>query len=71
MKDRLGEIWDNEIKNSEKLKAYAAENGSIFRPVHGAEAMAMAKAAVAEHAWRMWDDGAAKVNPEELGIKRP
>ncbi len=68
---RLGEVWENEIANSEALQAYAAENGSIFSPIWGAEAMELGKAAVAETAWRMFDDGTTAVSPEELGIPRP
>ncbi|MFV0335868.1 MAG: Bug family tripartite tricarboxylate transporter substrate binding protein [Tropicimonas sp.] len=69
--DRLGEVWDNEIANSEALREYAEKNGSIFNPVHGEAAMEMARAAVAETAWRMFDDGATKISPEEAGIPRP
>ncbi|SIR00299.1 Tripartite-type tricarboxylate transporter, receptor component TctC [Rhizobium sp. RU33A] len=69
--DRMGELWANEIANSERLKTYASENGSIFTPVHGDEAKAMARAAVAEAAWRMFDGGTASVSPEEVGIPRP
>lgn len=69
--DRLSEAWDNDIANSEALKSYAASNGSIFNPVHGAEAMEMAKAAVAETAWHLYDDGATKVSPDAVGIPRP
>lgn len=68
---RLGEVWDNEIANSEALQAYAAENGSIFSPIWGDEAMALGQAAVAETAWRMFDAGTTAVSPEELGIPRP
>ena len=69
--DRMAELWDNEIANSERLQQYAAENGSIFTPVHGEEAMELAQAAVAETAWRMFDDGTTTVSPDEIGIERP
>ena len=69
--DRLGEAWDSAIANSEALQAYAAANGSIFRPVWGDEAMELARAAVAETAWRMHDDGATVVSPDTVGIPRP
>ncbi|MDY8108731.1 tripartite tricarboxylate transporter substrate binding protein [Fulvimarina sp. 2208YS6-2-32] len=68
---RLTEVWENEIVNSEALKNYASENGSIFTPVYGEEAMQMAKEAVAETAWRMHEDGTATVSPDEVGIPRP
>lgn len=64
--ERMAELWDNEIANSERLQQYAAENGSIFKPVHGEEAMKLAQAAVAETAWRMFDDGTTTVSPLSL-----
>ena len=69
--DRMGELWENEIANSERLKKYASENGSIFTPVYGEEAKEMARAAVAETAWRMHDGGTTKISPDEVGIARP
>lgn len=68
---RMEELWENEIANSERLQQYAAENGSIFNPVYGEEAMEMGHAAVAETAWRMYDEGATEISPEEVGIPRP
>ena len=67
----LEKVWNEDIANSEELKSFAASRGSIFSPVSGAEAMEMAKAAVAETAWRMYDTGVAKVSPDTLGIARP
>jgi len=69
--DRMGELWETEIANSEALQAYAASNGSIFRPIYGEEAMTLARAAVAETAWRMFDAGATAVSPADVGIPRP
>lgn len=69
--DRMGELWSNEIANSERLQAYASENGSIFTPVYGEEAKEMARAAVAETAWRMYDGGTTAISPDEVGIARP
>lgn len=68
---RLENVWENEIANSEVLRSYAAENGSIFTPVYGEEAMEMAQDAVAETAWRMFDNGVVTVSPDEMGIERP
>lgn len=67
----LDKVWSEKIANSEELKKFAASRGSIFTPATGDEAMAMAKAAVAETAWRMYDSGVAKVSPDTLGIPRP
>lgn len=69
--DRMETLWDNEVANSEALQTYASENGSIFNPIHGEEAMDLATASVAETAWRLFDDGATEISPEEVGIPRP
>ena len=69
--DRMDEFWANEIANSEALQNYAAENGSIFSPIAGEEAKELARAAVSEAAWRMYEDGTTEVSPEEVGIPRP
>lgn len=69
--DRMAEVWKNEIANSEALQTYARENGSIFRPMHGEEAMEQARAAVAAVAWQMHEDGTTTVSPDEVGIPRP
>ena len=69
--DRMSELWDNEIANSERLQAYASENGSIFSPIHGEEAKELARQAVAETAWRMYEDGTTELSPDEVGIAKP
>ncbi len=68
---RIEKLWSETVANSEAIQKYAVENGSIFTPVSGEEAMAMAKAAVRETAWRMFDDGTTEVSPDTLGIERP
>jgi tripartite-type tricarboxylate transporter receptor subunit TctC len=69
--DRIEQLWDETVANSDALKTYAEQNGSIFSPMYGEEAGALAKAAVAETAWRMYEDGTTAVSPETLGIARP
>ncbi len=68
---RIEKLWTEVVANSEAIKKYAADNGSIFSPVTGEAAMEMAKAAVRETAWRMHDAGTTKVSPDTLGIARP
>lgn len=68
---RLEALWSDTVANSAAIQTYAKENGSIFSPIYGDEAMALAKAAVAETAWRMHDAGATEVSPDTLGIARP
>lgn len=67
----LEKVWNEKIAESEELKAFAATRGSIFSPASGEKAAEMARAAVAEAAWRMFDTGVAKVSPDTLGIPRP
>lgn len=68
---RMATLWSETVANSKALQQYALENGSIFTPVYGEAAVEMAKAAVRETAWRMYDDGTTKVSPDTLGIERP
>jgi tripartite-type tricarboxylate transporter receptor subunit TctC len=68
---RMETLWSETVANSQAIQQYALENGSIFSPVSGKEAQAMAQAAVRETAWRMFDDGTTKVSPDTLGIERP
>lgn len=68
---RLETLWDETVANSDAIKKYAAENGSIFSPMYGEEAREISDAAVSETAWRMHEAGATKVSPEELGIPKP
>lgn len=67
----LDKVWNEKIANSEAVKKFAASRGSIFSPATGDKAMGMAKAAIAETAWRMFDTGVAKVSPDTVGIPRP
>lgn len=67
----LNKVWEEKISSSEVLKSYAARNGAIFAPAWGEKAQKLARAAVAEVAWLMFDAGRAKVSPDTLGIPRP
>ena len=67
----LGGLWDNVIKNSQKLKDYAAGRGAVFAPSWGAGAQKRAFAKIQQDAWLKFDSGKAKVNPETVGIPRP
>ena len=67
----LGGLWDKVIKNSQKLKDYAAGRGAVFAPSWGAGAQKRAFAKIQQDAWLKFDSGKAKVNPETVGIPRP
>ena len=64
-------IWENVIKNSEAMRAYAADRGALFGPVYGQAAYDEAMPAVAFQAWTLYDGGQAVISPADVGIPRP
>ena len=64
-------IWENVIKNSETLRAYAADRGALFGPVYGEAAVIEAMPSISHQAWTLYDGDKAVVSPAELGIPRP
>jgi tripartite-type tricarboxylate transporter receptor subunit TctC len=64
-------IWENVIKNSEAMRAYAADRGALFGPVYGQAAYDEAMPAVAFQAWTLYDGGQAVISPADIGIPRP
>lgn len=56
---------------TEKVKSWAKENYYLLSGKTGAESKAVFDALESNFAWTLWELGAAKVNPEELGIKKP
>lgn len=69
--DTLGGLWDQVIKQSIKLKQYAAGRGAVFAPSWGEEAQKRAFPKIQEDAWLKWDSGQAKVKPDTVGIPKP
>ncbi|MCJ7830473.1 MAG: tripartite tricarboxylate transporter substrate binding protein [Desulfobacterales bacterium] len=69
--DTLGAAWDQVIKQSAKLKQYAAGRGAVFAPSWGDEAQKRAFPKIQEDAWLKWDSGQAKVKPDTVGIPKP
>jgi len=67
----LGSLWDKVIKNSQKLKDYAASRGAVFAPCWGEEAQKRAFAKIQQDAWLNFETGKAKVNPADVGIPKP
>jgi tripartite-type tricarboxylate transporter receptor subunit TctC len=67
----LGKIWDEEMKQSQELKDFAAKNAVVFDPAWGEEAQKKAFPMIQLDAWLKYDAGQAKISPEEIGIPRP
>jgi tripartite-type tricarboxylate transporter receptor subunit TctC len=67
----LGKLWDSVIMKSDRLKEYAAGRGAVFAPSWGDEAQKRAFPKIQEDAWLKWDSGAAKIEPDKVGIPRP
>ena len=56
---------------TEKVKTWAKENYYLLSGKTGAESKAVFDALESNFAWTLWELGAAKVNPETLGIPKP
>ncbi len=69
--EAFGKIWDTTIKDSAKLKEYAAQRGAVFAPAWGKEAKKVAMPYLQIIAWNYFDGGTATVSPDTIGIPRP
>ncbi len=69
--ETLGKVWDDVVKQSPELKAFAAKNAVVFDPAWGEEAHEKAFPMIQLDAWLKYDAGQAKISPEEVGIPRP
>jgi len=61
----------NKAMATDKVKTWAKENYYLLSGKTGAESKAVFSALESNFAWTLWELGAAKVNPEELGIPKP
>ncbi len=68
--DTVGQIWRDKIKDSQRLKDYAAQRAAVFTPIAGQEAYDEAWKMVRQTAWLYFDGGTARVSPDTLGIQR-
>jgi len=69
-KAALTEAFNKAIE-TDKVKSWAKENYYLLSGKSGEEAKAVFAALESNFAWTLWELGAAKVNPEELGIPKP
>ena len=67
----MGRIWEQKIKQSERLKEYAQSKGLAVNVVSGEVAYQQAFPSTQINAWQIHDGGKSKVSPETLGIPRP
>lgn len=67
----LDKIWAENIVNSEAIKTYAAERGSMFNPTFGEAAVEAAMPFISINAWQQFDAGTAPNEPAQYGIPRP
>ena len=56
---------------TEKVKSWAKENYYLLSGKTGAESKKVFDALESNFAWTLWELGAAKVNPDKLGIPKP
>ena len=61
----------NKAMATDKVKTWAKENYYLLSGKSGEDARKIFAALESNFAWTLWDLGAAKVNPETLGIPKP
>lgn len=66
--DTVDQVWQDHVMESEALKAYANENGAVFAPSYGEDALAAALPVVEAEACARVTRGEAVVDPSEIGI---
>ncbi len=64
-------VWEDVVKNSEALRAYAADRGALFNPMYGDAAYEEALPSISHQAWTLYDGDKAVISPAEVGIPRP
>ena len=68
--DTVTQVWREKIRDSQRLKDYAAQRAALFTPITGQEAHDEAWKMVRQTAWLYFDGGTARVSPDTLGIQR-
>ena len=69
-KDALTDAFNKAIA-TDKVKQWAKENYYLLSGKSGDDARAIFAALQSNFTWTLWELGAAKVNPETLGIPKP
>jgi tripartite-type tricarboxylate transporter receptor subunit TctC len=66
----MSAVWEQRIRNSQRLKEYADSRAAVFAPLHGQAAHDAAWVMVRQTAWLYFDGGKARVSPDTVGIQR-
>ncbi|MBP0464105.1 tripartite tricarboxylate transporter substrate binding protein [Roseomonas sp. PWR1] len=66
----MTQVWETRVKDSQRLKDYAAARAAVFGPLHGQAAFDAAWIMVRQTAWLYFDGGSARVSPDTVGIQR-
>ena len=64
-------IWEEDVANSEVLRAYATDRGAVFAPSAGDEALERVLPVIRAEACARVSRGEAVVDPSEIGIDCP
>lgn len=64
----MDKVWAEKVASSQAIKDYAAKQGAVFAPSHGAEARARAMPIVIEEACGRVERNEAQVDPKTIGI---
>ncbi|HSK40930.1 MAG TPA: tripartite tricarboxylate transporter substrate binding protein [Arenibaculum sp.] len=64
----MDRVWQEQVMDSQELKAYARDRGAVFDPSFGDEARTRAMPIVIEEACARVDRGEAVMDPSEIGI---
>jgi len=64
-------IWEEDVANSEVLRAYATDRGAVFAPSAGDEALEKVLPVIRAEACARVSRGEAVVDPSEIGIDCP
>ncbi len=67
----MGRLWDTVVRDSPRLRDFAADRGMLFDPCRGEVAVYKAAPALQRKAWELFDEGRAQVSPARLGIAHP
>jgi tripartite-type tricarboxylate transporter receptor subunit TctC len=67
----MTKIWNDKIKNSERLKKYVASKGLGMTVMSGDAAYKQAFPTTRINAWQIHKGGKSKVSPDTVGIPKP
>jgi tripartite-type tricarboxylate transporter receptor subunit TctC len=64
-------IWEERIMNSEAIRDYAAERGTVMTTEYGDAALDAVRPTVQADAWSLYAAGRTIASPEDFGIPKP